>query len=436
MKAISLLAAAMAALNANAVPRHVVIVVGPNIPPVLHTNITARLESVMASGEPGTQVTVFSGDTFQTLSSVTVSESKEFLQRNRNSAAIQSAVLAVLQSTNTQAVLSVPRVLDEISRQIRPVNGSILLIGDAYPCFPAEGYCLSTNWPADIQLRDSTSVFNTTERGHQLEATTVHWLATDSMRSTSERHRRSMERFYSLFVANQSGALVTFTPDVTTAFQSAFSGRRDPFLQVAVNPSDTNRPIHWVGEPPVEVKLPVTATTQVVTHVVVKTVTNWVEEVRRAPSPWPAVPVGKTGIGVLWTTPPGESRFVDVDLHVPILTEGVELSWKNRTCKTGRYFRDIQKSEPNLSPDWKNSWEYVELDGAQLPEAIHLNRYAGSAAVTGEVRIEHNGRIQVIGFVLPAGPGNHGGDVLRRDRSPQWLRIDLRSLALGSTATQ
>ena len=434
MKAISLLAAAMAALNANAVPRHVVIVVGPNIPPVLHTNITARLESVMASGEPGTQVTVFSGDTFQTLSSVTVSESKEFLQRNRNSAAIHSAVLAVLQSTNTQAVLSVPRVLDEISRQIRPVNGSILLIGDAYPCFPAEGYCLSTNWPADIQLRDSTSVFNTTERGHQLEATTVHWLATDSNRSTSERHRRSMERFYSLFVANQSGALVTFTPDVTTAFQSAFSGRRDPFLQVAVNPSDTNRLFHWVGEPPVELKLPVTATTQVVTHVVVKTVTNWVEEVRRAPSPWPAVPLGKTGIGVLWTTPPGESRFVDVDLHVPIQKEGVELSWKNRTAKTGRYFRDIQKSEPNPSGDWKNSWEFVELDGTQLPDAIYLNRYAGSAAVTGEVRIEHNGRIQVIAFVLPAGPGNKGGDTTRRDRSPQWLRIDLRSLVAGAAA--
>jgi hypothetical protein len=75
----------------------------------------------------------------------------------------------------------------------------------------------------------------------------------------------------------------------------------------------------------------------------------------------------------------------------------------------------------------------VELDGAQLPEAIYLNRYAGSAAVTGEVRLEHNGRIQVIAFVLPAGPGNKGGDTTRRDRSPQWLRIDLRSLAAGAS---
>lgn len=432
MKPIPFLAAALAALTANAAPRHVVIVVGPNIPPALHASISNRLESVMASGEPGTIVTVLNGDTFQTVSSVTITDSKEFLQRGRNTAAIRSAVIAVGQSTNTQAALSVPRVLDEISRQIRPVNGSILLIGDAYPCFPTEGYCLSTNWPADLQLRDSGSVFSTTERGHQLEATTVHWLATDPTRSTSERHRRSMERFYSLFVANQSGALVTFTPDVTTAFQSAFSGRRDPFLQVAVNPSDTNRLFHWVGEPPLEAKVSATIKTQIVEEIVVKTVTNWVEEVRRAPSPWPAVPLGKTGIGVLWTTPPGESRFVDVDLHVPVSKEGVELSWKNRTCKTGRYFRDIQKSDPNPSPDWKNSWEFVELDGAQLPEAIYLNRYAGSAAVTGEVRIEHNGRVQVIAFVLPAGPGNHGGDATRRDRSPQWLRIDLRSLAAGA----
>jgi hypothetical protein len=436
MKTIPILAAALAVLNTHAAPRHVVIVVGPNIPPALHSPINQRLESVMASGEPGTQVTVFSGDTFQTLSSVTVTESKEFLQRNRNSAAIRSAVLAVLRSTNTQAVLSAPRVLDEISRQIRPVNGSVLLIGDAYPCYSAEGFCLSTNWPADSHLREASSVFNTTDRSRQLESTAVHWLATDSNRSTSERHRRSMERFYSLFVANQGGALVTFTPDVTTAFQSTFSGRRDPFLQVTMNPSDTNRLFHWVGEPPVVVKSPVTATTQVVTQVVVKTVTNWVEEVRRAPSPWPAVPLGKTGIGVLWTTPPGESRFVDVDLYVPVPKEGVELSWKNRICKSGRYFRDIQKSETNPSPDWKNSWEFVELDGAQLPEAIYLNRYAGRAAVTGEVRIEHNGRIQAIAFVLPAGAGNHGGDVHRRDRSPQWLCIDLRSVALSSTATQ
>jgi hypothetical protein len=432
MKPIPFLAAALAALTANAAPRHVVIVVGPNIPPALHASINQRLESVMSSGEPGTIVTVLNGDTFQTVSSVTLTDSKEFLQRGRNASAIQAAVLSVLQSTNTLSVLSVPRVLDEISRQIRPVNGSILLIGDAYPCFSSEGYCLSTNWPADLQLRDSGSVFNTTERGHQMEATTVHWLATDPKRSTSERHRSGMERFYSLFVANQGGALVTFTPDVTTAFQSAFSGRRDPFLQVAVNPSDTNRLFHWVGEPPVEMRVFPTITTQEVKQIVIKTVTNWVEEVRRAPSPWPAVPLGKTGIGVLWTTPSGESRFVDVDLHVPVSKEGVELSWKNRSCKSGRYFRDIQKSDPNPSPDWKNSWEFVELDGAQLPEAIYLNRYAGSAAVTGEVRIEYNGRVQVIAFVLPAGPGNKGGDTTRRDRSPQWLRIDLRSLALSA----
>jgi hypothetical protein len=431
MKTLPLLAAALLAVTAQAVPRHVVIVVGPNIPSALHTNITARLESVMASGEPGTQVTVFSGDTFQTLSSVTVTESREFLQRNRNASAIQSAVLAVLQSTNAQVVLSVPRVLDEISRQVRPVNGSILLIGDAYPCLAAEGYCLGTNWPADVQLRETTSAFNTTERGHQLESTAIHWLTTDPSRSTSEQHRRGMERFYSLFVGNQGGALVTFTPDVTTAFQSAFSGRREPFQQFSVNPADTNRLFHWVGEPTVEavphVREVEVVQTKVVTNIVTRTLTNWVEEVRTVPSPWPAVPPGKKGIGVVWSTPPGDSRNVDIDLYVWIPQDRVELFYHNLVSPSGRYHRDIQKSGMAPTGDWKSSWEFVELEGP-LPNEVWLNRYSGSSQVAGELRIEHAGGTRTVAFVMPAASGNRGGDSARRTQSPQWLRIDLRSL--------
>ncbi len=428
MKTLCLLAALNLAPTAQAVPHHVVIVLGPDIPTALHSTIGAQLESVMSSGEPGTQITIFSGDTFQTLSTVTLTDSKPLLQRERNIPAIRAAVSAVRQSTNSAAILSVPRVLDEISRQIRPVNGSILLIGDAYPCNGREVLCLSTNWPADGQLLNSASAFSTVERRHQLEQTTMHWLTTDPNRSSGEIHRRSMERFWSLFVSTQGGSLVSYTPNVSTAFQSAFSDRREPFQQVALNPADTNRLFHWVGEPAIEPAQVVHRIDLFVTNKVTRTVTNWVEEVRRVPSPWPAVPRGKIGIGVLWNTPPGESRAVDIDLHVPVPKDGVELSWNNKKSPSGRYYRDIQKSEPNPSPDWQNLWEFVELDGTQLPEAIYLNRYAGSAAVTGEVRIEYNGRVNVIAFVMPSAPGNHGADTQRRDRSPQWLRIDLRSV--------
>lgn len=428
MKPLHLLAAIVLTATAHAVPHHVVIVVGPNIPSALHASINGQLESVMASGEPGTQVTVFSGDTYQTLSSVTLTDSRPLLQRERNVPSIRAAVLAVRQGTNSAALLAVPRVLDEISRQIRPVNGSILLIGDAYPCHGQEGFCLSTNWPADGQLLQPASSFSTVERRHQLEQTTVHWLTTDPDRSSGEIHRRSMERFWSLFVSTQGGSLVSYTPNVTAAFQSAFSGRREPFQQVTVNPADTNRLFHWVGEPPVEPVPVIHRIDLFVTNEVTRIVTNWVEEVRRAPSPWPAVPPGKTGFGVLWTTPVGESRAVDIDLHLPVPKDGVELSWKNKISPSGRYYRDIQKSDPNLSPDWKNSWEYVELEGLQLPEAIYLNRYAGSSAVTGEVRIEHNGRVQVIAFVMPSVSGNRGADANRRERTPQWLRVDLRAV--------
>lgn len=428
MKTLCLIAATLLATAAQAVPHHVVIVVGPNIPTALHATIGAQLESVMASGEPGTQVTVFSGDTFQTLAAVTLTDSRPNLQRERNISAIRAAVLAVRQSTNSGAMLAVPRVLDEISRQLRPVNGSILLLGDAYPCGGQDGLCLSTNWPADGQLFQSASPFSTLERRHQLEQTTVHWLTTDHNRSSGEIHRRSVERFWSLFVSTQGGSLVSYTPNVIAAFQSTFSGRREPFQQVAVNPADTNRLVHWVGEPPVEPAPVVHRIDRFVTNEVTRIVTNWVEEVRRMPSPWPAVPHGKTGFGAIWFTPPGEPRAVDIDLHVPVPKDGVELSWKHTNSPSGRYYRDIQKSEPNPSPDWKNSWEYVELDGLQLPEAIYLNRYAGSAVVTGEVRIEHDGRVQVIAFVLPSVSGNRGADANRRERSPQWLRIDLRAV--------
>ncbi len=406
--------------------RHVVIAVGPNVPEGLRTNVCTRIRDVLCKGVPGTRVTVLDAGALQTVAAVTISESPVHLQEQRNESAIRASIQTIRSATNEAQSFNAPLVLDHISRQIRPKNGSILLIGPSlYRNEKSPSFNLTTNWPSDGHLTAGwRSVFSTLERAHNLDSTSVHWLVTDPNGVVDEVHRRGLGRFWSLFVASQGGVLAEFAPDVATAFAGAISGSSTPFMTAALNPSDTNVLFHWSGEIPYVPRPQLVFQTNYVQVTNVIQVTNIVTLLNK--SVLPRVAPGNTGIGLVWVVANGTTRRVDLDLHVRDPRDEAELFFGHTRTPSGHYLRDILQASAGAEGDWRTSWEFVELNGDQLPE-VWINIYSGSGPVNGEVRLEYRGSIHRIAFVMPAVQGDRGTDGAIREKSPRWLRIDLRS---------
>jgi hypothetical protein len=407
-------------------PRHLVIAVGPHVPASLRADIGGRIRDALCKGAPGTRVTVLDAAAIQTVAAVTISGSPVHLQEQRNERAIRAALHTVRSATNEARGFNVPLVLDHISRQIRPQNGSILLVGPSmYRNEKSPAFNLTTNWPGDGHLTAGwRSVFSTLERTHQLERTSVHWLVTDPEGVVDEVHRRGLGRFWSLFVATQGGVLADYAPDVATAFAGALAGSITPFMTVKVDPGDTNLLFHWSGEVALRPspRLVFETNRVQVTNVIWKT--NVMAVVSN--SVLPRVAPGNTGIGLVWAVANGGNGRTDLDLHVKAPRDEAELFFGHPLTASGRYLRDVLQAGGNQAGDWRASWEFVELHGDQLPE-VWINLYSGSGPVNGEVRVDYRGSLHRIAFVMPAVQGDGGADGSIRARSPRWLKLDLRA---------
>ena len=146
------------------------------------------------------------------------------------------------------------------------------------------------------------------------------------------------------------------------------------------------------------------------------------------PAILPRVASGNTGIGIVWGIGSNERSAIDLDLYVWVPRDGTELSFHRPRSASGHYYRDIRQGTLSASGDWKSSWEFAELEGDQLPEAVWVNIFAGRGPVQGELRVQFKGAEHVMAFVFPAVTGRSGADSSRRETSDQWIKLDLRSL--------
>lgn len=413
-------------------PRHLIIGVAPGLPERFRNSVAMAAGELMYRGEPGTRVTVVTAEPFEVLADVRVGEGALILRQERAGLEIGRTVLGIQGATNFTAGFSVPNLLDLVARQLGATNAEVILVGPALFCDPTQpSFDFKTGWPSDGHLwagRDR-SIFSTLEREHLLEGLTVHWIVTDSIPNAN--HAEAVRRFWALFVATQGGALADYSPDVTTAFANALRGNGTPLAVSGPDTRDTNvvmrsRVLKVLREEEFIVASKPILITNVVTttnHVIVTNVVDL-----PCDGILPRVASGNTGLGLIWTTAPGTSQRLDFDLYVHVPFDGTELSYRNPTSPHGRYFRDIRQATPQTGGDWRALWEFVELTGNQLPRELWINLYSGRGPAQGEVRVQYRGQEYRIAFAFPAVKGNEGRDFARRERSPQWLRIDLDSL--------
>lgn len=433
MKSISAILASVAFLPAvSAAPAHLVLAVAPNLPDRLREPVAVAAGDLLFRSEPGTRVTVLTNGPIGVLTDVRVGDGSLKVRQERVRPQIARTLQGLRAATNAAADFIVPEQLDFVARQLAVSNAAVILVGPArHEDQQQPRFNFTTNWPGDGHLLAGwkQSVFSTVERAHQLDDVTVHWVVTDSDRGASPDQATAVLRFWSLFIGTQNGVLASYSPDLSTALGNALAGRAVPVFNAALDPRDTNLVMHFSALGAVDDVKPVappTVATNVVTTTNVITVTNVVTLVRDTVLPSPAT--GNSLIGIIWSTAPGESQRIDLDLYVRVRRDGTELSFRNTNSLHGRYFRDVRQAQPLTGGNWHALWEAVELTGDGLPPEIWINLYSGRGPVQGEARVQHRGHEYRIAFTFPAVNGNGGGEANRRDRSEHWLRIDLTSI--------
>lgn len=415
-------------------PPHLVVVTAPGIPGALREPVARAAGELLYRGEPGTRVTVLAGRESRIVADVIVPTGPTVLRQQRVVGAIGSTVQAILGADELDGPFPVMSVLDLVATQLKATNAAVILVGPTfYHDVRHESFSFTKGWPSDGHLGAGIggSIFSTVERAHQLDGLAVHWLVTDAGTARNENHALGVARFWHLYVASQGGVLPSFSPDPVIVFDNARAGRTQVVNAPTFNPADSEVVMRsWSVEVAHQETLrkPAVNRTNVVIQTNIIVATNVVVRSNVVDSAviMPRVASGNTGIGIGWTSPRGER--VDLDLYVRSPRDGGELSYRNTRTATGRYFRDITQSIQTTHDDWRSLWEFVELQGDQLPGEVWIHIYHGRGPVSGEVRVQYRGRDHAIPFTFPVvqrAGGLFGGS---RHTDERWLRIDLGSV--------
>ncbi len=229
-------------------------------------------------------------------------------------------------------------------------------------------------YPTDEHLcvARAMSVFGTTDRRGQLRGARVHY-AYLGHPWVNAVHEEPVRRFWSLFIEEQGGELVTFVGDLPTVVDRM----ADP---------DAHAP--------------------------------WRYQLNCTEPPNPSRPLR---IGIRWTC-----HDCDLDLYSRPGAAAAELCFRNTRTPEGVYIKDYTSSPPANDFEWI---EYrVRVDLSKVKAAV--NFYAGQSAggVSGEVRVQSGERTYGAPFRIAASEGNQGGESDHRASSRYWTVLDIGAL--------
>jgi hypothetical protein len=437
MKRILTLLALNACLHAHGAGRHLIVAYAPSLPESTRNELANLTGTALYQSEPGTRITVVRTDPLATIVEATVPEGAPVLRQRRAGPSIARLARELSVATNSTGQFLLPSVMDAIGRQWTSQNDTVLLVGPALHTDARQPeFNFTTNWPSDGHLTAPAgrSPFSTVDRRHLLDGVGVYWIVTDMDRMANSRQAEAIRRFWTLYLGLQGGTLLNFSPDASSTIANAMAGRLSTGSVPTVDLHDTSVSMlpSRIAEPSPAAPVPAVVRvfiTNVVEEVHVVTITNEIEVVRQ--TALPRVAQGNSGIGIVWSSGTRGAQGLDLDLYVWVPKDSTELFYGKTMSATGRYFRDVRQSAESASTDWRGTYEFVELQGDQLPPEVWINVFAGKGPAQGELRIQHQGREHRVAFAIPSVRGNGGRDRASRSTSEHWLRIDLRSVLEG-----
>jgi hypothetical protein len=363
-------------------------------------------------------LTVYDAFQLQSIAQVTIPNVRAFTspktRANQFAGAIQSVKLFLAQEhprpTNAhlkfEDAIRLPQFLDFLTESLPGTNAPIalLLIGSPLyqdPKEPAfsmvDGY-----FPSDGHLqasRDKT-VFGSAPR-NGVRPLDVHWVYFGDP-WISDLHKEKVTRFWSLYLGQRSGQLLTFSGDLPTA--------QERFCHDMPGSAGLSR--RWTLDP-AQSKVEMLRITRDID------VADWItrDTLPETAQPPPHVLVGKMKIGIRW------KNSIDLDLYAAPFHGAETLYFEHPRSPEGYYFKD-HRSSPG------REYEFVEFDtpvDARKVEAS-VNFYEGSSpgGSEGEVRIEFDGRIYSASFSIRASAGNRGR--AGRTQAEFWTRIPVQDI--------
>lgn len=415
----------------NASAKDTVIALSPyNGPDTLKAQAATTLEFAVEQ-HPGDRVIVIDGYTNKPIATISVPTDSRYAspkaRLNKNRAAL-SALLAFSQQSLTVNTSGHPRVIGAVKlpellryaaqnyKGTEPLDvivlGSALYDDPTEPAFSmAEGH-----FPGDGHINNG-SRGQTPFAAKQIEGLMVGMrvhLAFNDALLANDRLNHFIQRFWTLFIEQQSGALVSFEPSMASVFERVKHGAKAPAHNYRLEATDK---LEMIQSAPVRIEhasifdrdLSAAPLSQ--------------EQVNRA---------NNLELGISW-----DCVECDLDIYSMPFPGGPVLYFGNKQTPHGRYWKDYQRS-PDTVKGFETIAYQVPLDLSAVITAI--NFYGGDApsGVTGEFRIAVDGQTYAAPFEISAKEG-HGAkameEVMRNQQTnhAQTILIDVLDIVRSDT---
>jgi hypothetical protein len=463
-------------------PRHFLVFCSPGLPKSQKEQVLIEFQKFVAGGGgqkavedkgmlPGDTIAVFNAANLKQIAPelcIPASSRTGSLQLNSAQASVAAFRDFLKNSDDTNAVVNLPTLVQSWREKIPYTNANVLLIGSPLYHDDVEGHDMRKGWPSDgffNQGRD-TSVFSTQDRKEALKDGRVCFCIVDDDvwgTPSKQSHREMIRRFWSLYLNQCGGHLLSFQADIPTAFKGLLrtdlqdivyqdslkvdeSEKAMELRTARINLTATNETTTTVGQhssvlttsneaaatpspspTPSPLPTPTPAPSPAAEPPDLSsieyswlTTDNAVAYREKHPGPKSLPPIGMCLVGLRWNTeqnPPD----TDLDLHVKMKGVPQELYWGKQQTPEGQHFKDL------TNPEAKNGFEIVILNVPVNPKELEVwvNTYKGRSdkGFSGEVRVIYSGHLMSYPFTISGQHGTKGDASPSREQDRAWVRI-------------
>lgn len=458
-------------------PRHFVVFVSPSLTKPQKEQVLIEFQKFVAGGGgqkaaedngmiPGDTIAVFNASNLNQIAPelcIPASARTGSLQLNSGQASVAALRDFLKKSDDTNSVVNLPALAESWHEKIPYPNATVLLIGSPLYHDDVDAHDMRKGWPSDgfFSQGRATSVFSTLDRKEAMKGGRVYYCIVDDDvwgTPSKQSHREMIRRFWSLYLNQCGGHLLSFQADIPTAFKGLLrSDLQDIAAQDSLKVDESDKTMELRTA-----RINLTATNETTTtvgqHSNILTNSNDLAASPPSPTPTPAPtpsatpippdlssieyswlttddavayrekhpgpkslpPIGMCLVGLRWNTDQNPPE-TDLDLHVKMKGAPQELFWGRQQTPEGQHFKDL------TNPEAKNGFEIVILNVPVNPKDLEVwvNTYKGKSekGFSGEVRVIYSGHLMSYPFTIPGKHGTKGDASPSRDQDRAWVRI-------------
>lgn len=334
-------------------------------------------------------------------------------------------------------MVHLPQFTSVFAQMVNASGARVLVIGSPLYRDDTPANNMTQGWLGDGYLTQpaSVSLFSTAGKQNHLRGAKVNYCTlTDDLWDTENKsaHREMTQRFWALYIQGCGGTLVSFQPSLSVAFQTLASNAERPVDDYKLDTAEKELIIHRskivmgpAGEQqsPPEPRIQETVTKASVIDLAAPE-NAWITKSSPALEQKLGTKLPASGpmkIALTW-----EGAGIDLDLHVSPQPGSEELYFDHPKTREGVLHKDFASALP------LHGFELVEFNGDVRPAevSVWVNAFQGESkrGFAGEVRVLYAGAVRTFPVKIAAKHGNGGKDILTRQNSPCWARIDLNAL--------